>query len=425
MNFSSIIKYACSAALLIAVSVPANARTAYRAEGAQGDKARVVECGDEEYLVGFAGRTGSWMDQLQPICAKVLPDGSRDSLVFKKASGGKGGSPVEFSCPADSWVASTKMTMFKGQGRYVADIDFTCYRPRDGQYLPNTVRFGAGTGLAPLFIHSCPSGEIGTGVSLRYGVHVNAFGLICDTLFVPKGAPPVASAKPKPAPSTSTASSGPPAMTTLSFTGAWKVVTSEGRQYTLVLNPVLTGTLIPGQQIPFTGQFISTDGARQFNGSLQGASTYPSPMLNFNYGQPGLEAGGTGYFTINSDGQLIGTVVHMGKDQVAWVGGRNSTPPTPAAPKPKASSSSSSSETSAAPATSTLEEQTDRPGGDYSQTVSDDPVKCRSKCLKDKSCSAWTWVQEGVQGDKGQCYLKDSVPSARPGDCCTSGVITR
>jgi hypothetical protein len=34
-------------------------------------------------------------------------------------------------------------------------------------------------------------------------------------------------------------------------------------------------------------------------------------------------------------------------------------------------------------------------------------------------------VQEGVQGDKGQCYLKDSVPSARPADCCVSGVVSR
>lgn len=423
MIFSKALKYACSVALVIATCVPAGAKTVYPAAGGTGT-ATQVECDHDEYLVGFAGRTGNWVDELRPLCAKISSDGQRGPITDDNGVvGGTGGSRSQFSCPADSFIYAMKV--FVRNKTYVSTIRFDCYRPRDGEFLQESVDFGVQTlpgGSQGRKV--CPSGEIGRGINVRSGQYVNALGLICDTLVIPKAAPPVASSKPKP--STSTASSGPPTMTSLSFSGAWKTVTSENRQYTLVLNPIITGTLIPGQQIAFTGQFVSTDGARQFNGSLQGVSTYPSPLLTFNYGQPGLEAAGTGYFNINSDGQLIGTVVHMGKDQIAWVGGRNSVPPTPAAPaKSKASSTSSSSETSAPPATSTLEEQTDRPGNDYSQTNSDDPVKCRAKCLKDKSCAAWTWVQEGVQGDKGQCYLKDRVPSARPADCCVSGVISR
>lgn len=426
MIFSNVLKYAFSAALLMAAVVPAHARTEFPAVGGKGDKARPVECASDEYLVGFAGRLGLWIDRLQPLCAKVLPDGRRDSINDTiKASGGKGGSPAEFSCPADSFISSVTSSTFKGKGAYLSDITFTCYRPLDGMIMTDKPRFGAGTGASG-YANSCPRGEIATGVNLRYGVHVNAFGLICDTLYIPKGAP-VASSKPKPSSTSTSTASSEPSVSTLTFTGEWKTTTSANKHFTLYLNPVITSALIPGTQIQFTGQFVSADGSRQSNGQIQGSAIYPSALLNFTYVQPGLEAAGTGVFTLSSDGKTLnGTAVHMSKETFAWNGGRTSAPSTPAAPAgSKVSSTSSSSETSAPPATSTLEEQTDRPGEDYSQTNSDDPVKCRAKCLKDKSCAAWTWVQEGVQGDKGQCYLKDRVPSARPADCCVSGVITR
>jgi hypothetical protein len=420
MIFSKIFKYACAVALVIAAGVPADARTPFKAKGGSGTAAQ-IECGDGEYLVGFAGRLGSWIDQVQPLCAKVLPSGRRGPINYEfEAAGGNGGSPAELTCPADSFVSAVQ-PFVRNSNRDVSVLRFSCYRPLDGQYLRDDVDFGGQLhDGGSVGTQRCPSGEIGTGINVRSGVYVHAFGLICDTLIIPKKSPPVASSKPKPSsPPESTASSGPPAMTTLGFSGTWLTVTSDNRHFTLTLKPSIGGALLQGQTIQFIGQFVNTDGARQYNGTLQGSAVYPSSTLTFTYAQPGIEAAGTGVFTLTADGQLMGTGLHLEEEKFAWNGGRSAAPSAPAAP------GGSSSKSSSRPATSTLEEGTDRPGDDYSQTVSDDQDACQAKCLKDRTCAAWTWVQPGVQGGDGQCYLKDRVPSPRPGDCCTSGVITR
>ena len=68
------------------------------------------------------------------------------------------------------------------------------------------------------------------------------------------------------------------------------------------------------------------------------------------------------------------------------------------------------------------EPKTDRPGGDYRKMVDvADAGKCEKICVDDGKCRAFTWVRPGVLGPKPICFLKNSVPPARPGDCCESG----
>lgn len=73
---------------------------------------------------------------------------------------------------------------------------------------------------------------------------------------------------------------------------------------------------------------------------------------------------------------------------------------------------------------SVTETGVDRPGGDFFmfETPVDDPAMCRTACLEHGQCQAYTYVRPGVQGPAGRCYLKRSVPEARPDPCCTSGV---
>lgn len=80
------------------------------------------------------------------------------------------------------------------------------------------------------------------------------------------------------------------------------------------------------------------------------------------------------------------------------------------------------------------EERTDRPGSDYRRfelgppapnTFADNASNCQSSCQRDGKCAAWTYVEPGVQGPQGVCYLKSAIPQARPNNCCTSGVNTR
>lgn len=76
--------------------------------------------------------------------------------------------------------------------------------------------------------------------------------------------------------------------------------------------------------------------------------------------------------------------------------------------------------------TAVLEEKTDRPGGDYTSFELDNPTSpevCKSYCLEDPKCTAFTFVQPGVQGDKAMCYLKNTIPAARSNSNCISGVL--
>jgi len=65
---------------------------------------------------------------------------------------------------------------------------------------------------------------------------------------------------------------------------------------------------------------------------------------------------------------------------------------------------------------------TDRPGSDYSNfEIGGVPDQCRTRCLKDRRCEAWTFVKPGIQGRRAHCWLKDRVPLAVTNRCCISG----
>jgi hypothetical protein len=89
---------------------------------------------------------------------------------------------------------------------------------------------------------------------------------------------------------------------------------------------------------------------------------------------------------------------------------------------------------SAAWAGGDVEDNVDRPGGDYSNfdvakpapgTVGGPVDLCRMACEGDLRCKAWTFVREGVQGPSPRCWLKTAIPAARASQCCISGVPRR
>jgi len=73
---------------------------------------------------------------------------------------------------------------------------------------------------------------------------------------------------------------------------------------------------------------------------------------------------------------------------------------------------------------SSFEAKTNRPGTDYRTFELDaaDARICRDTCIAEQGCKAWTYVNPGIQGPKAKCWLKNSVPPAKPANCCISGV---
>jgi hypothetical protein len=75
-------------------------------------------------------------------------------------------------------------------------------------------------------------------------------------------------------------------------------------------------------------------------------------------------------------------------------------------------------------AQSSLEPNVDRPGGDLRNfDIRGGPEVCRSACSNDRSCVAWTFVRQNVQGPLPRCWLKSSVPSPKGDSCCVSGIM--
>ena len=72
----------------------------------------------------------------------------------------------------------------------------------------------------------------------------------------------------------------------------------------------------------------------------------------------------------------------------------------------------------------TVEIATNRYGIDYvSMTIIENrPDICRDACGEDDRCRAYTYVQPGIQGPHGVCWLKSGVPLPTPDACCVSGV---
>src|SRR6516162_10029563 len=62
----------------------------------------------------------------------------------------------------------------------------------------------------------------------------------------------------------------------------------------------------------------------------------------------------------------------------------------------------------------TAENRTNRWGSDYTNFDSDGWESCQAACAGQDRCASWSYVQPGVQGPSGRCWLKTIV--ARPSD---------
>jgi len=80
-----------------------------------------------------------------------------------------------------------------------------------------------------------------------------------------------------------------------------------------------------------------------------------------------------------------------------------------------------------------FEQDINRPGQDYIRIdfsvirpTFDEPNTCKGACERDGNCNAWTYVNPGIQGPKGVCYLKNGVvPDAYTHKGMVSGVPYR
>jgi hypothetical protein len=68
------------------------------------------------------------------------------------------------------------------------------------------------------------------------------------------------------------------------------------------------------------------------------------------------------------------------------------------------------------------EARTNRPGLDYKHFDTDSWAACEKACAADTTCAAWSYVNPGIQGPRGRCWLKARVPNPVTDANVVSGV---
>lgn len=199
---------AAAAAAIGLLTGPAQS-TVIPAQGATGDVHGEIRCPAGYVVVGFVGREGSWIDKIAPMCAQVLRGYVTGGVVVPDGKGGNGGERTDRYCPRDAAVRDIALTYYyegydKGApviGQHyvriatVSGVDFSCVQMKDGasagraMYGPATP--GENSSQRPTVL-ACPNQEYATGITIHYGKHVNALGLICGNVEIYTPPPPPA-----------------------------------------------------------------------------------------------------------------------------------------------------------------------------------------------------------------------------------------
>ncbi len=184
--------------------------------GGSGGGNFTARCDQGEYLVGIEAGVGGWFDSVRPLCAK--PDGPMRR--FRAQFGGDGGAPRSIACPPDAPVITYLNVIANGPKTVVVDHLYVRCGAISKDQAPLDQRAalemksecsqeendyavcGSGKGRPNLRVGSmeCPGGMLGVGLYGRYGMWLDALGLICAELpaAAPAPFPPPVSGTPMP-----------------------------------------------------------------------------------------------------------------------------------------------------------------------------------------------------------------------------------
>jgi hypothetical protein len=168
------------------LATPSAARTVYPIyAGGSGDINNTGVCKPGEYIIGFSGRVGGWIDRLKIVCAVVQSSGTMGPRVTRGGMGGDGGAEGESVCPVGLIKGISYRLTY--DGRMVEEISFGCNDAKTGKRVRKNANFGGvGHAQTRTYDNTCPEGEAAVGIQANWGVHVNGIGLVCDRLQIPK-----------------------------------------------------------------------------------------------------------------------------------------------------------------------------------------------------------------------------------------------
>lgn len=150
-------------------------------------------CGLDQYLTGFAVRSGSVFDAVIPFCGTF---NDRTGLIGAPGApgdrhGGNGGGlqgPV--TCNNDQYVSGVMFgyTTERDEAKYIASISITCAPIKPGGR-SSKLDIRAAAGRIGHGGFGCGDGKAVMGIHGRTGIYVDALGLICGSRPIPTVAP--------------------------------------------------------------------------------------------------------------------------------------------------------------------------------------------------------------------------------------------
>ena len=198
-KFPSIVAVAAACGLAMSVSAPA--ATDYSDTpvfGGSGGGSFLAYCPKNTYLIGIGGRTGNWIDAIQPICAQWNSTTQAfNPPVTGRTTGGSGGGPATLMCPAGMVVRGWEIARIAARNALVVQY----VRPQCETFSPEQRasaqipgRFGGdgATNPANLMGYKCPQGQFANGIYGASGAYVDNAGLKCEV-------PPFILGRPTPA----------------------------------------------------------------------------------------------------------------------------------------------------------------------------------------------------------------------------------
>jgi cytochrome c peroxidase len=156
-----------------------------------------LRCQASEVLAGVAGRSSAYVDQAGPLCVAVSETGAwRGSPVARGTAGGSGGTAFTRTCPANQAVVG-----FRGRsGAGLDQLDVACQPLSSGGNVSGTISYlgpVGGTGGGVVNPISCTAPRPAAGIRGVGGTYVGTFGLSCAVpAIVPNRAPVISLTSP-------------------------------------------------------------------------------------------------------------------------------------------------------------------------------------------------------------------------------------
>jgi hypothetical protein len=142
--------------------------------GTGGNGPFTFTCYPGDVLVGLFGRGATYVDQIGLMCARLQPNGALTGEYWLGGYGGGGGSPFTAHCPAGMAVAG-----LAGRSHtYLDQIQVYCETP-PFTYNGGYSVFGGGGWGGDWFYDMCPSGYALDSISLRWGNWIDAIQATC------------------------------------------------------------------------------------------------------------------------------------------------------------------------------------------------------------------------------------------------------